>query len=154
MPGDFWEGQNHFSLLVQTTLWLAVLSGDESKAWHGQGTCQVLPCIRSILFLPVLSKPSRMRVFTVDSLLSMGRKAKVGRRSWGFLLFLWNRPEDCCAYGIPLREPLLTSEAQVETLHEEQSQSSSMFWPCFCKNSLQSEWRIDERKPNLFWFHV
>lgn len=103
MPGDFWEGQNHFSLLVQTTLWLAVLSGDESKAWHEQGTWQVLPCMRSILFFSVFSKPSRMRVFTVDSLLSMGRKARVGRRSWGFLLFLCNRPEDCSAYGIPLR---------------------------------------------------
>lgn len=83
MPGDFWVGQKHFSVVVQTTFWLAVLNEDESKAWYGQGTCQVLPHIRSILFLSMFSKPSRMRVFTVDSLLSMGRKARVGRGSWG-----------------------------------------------------------------------
>lgn len=36
----------------------------------------------------MFSKPSRMRIFIVDSHSSMGRKTRVGRRSWGVLLFL------------------------------------------------------------------
>jgi len=42
---------------------ISSVSKGESKDWHIERTCQVLHYIRSILFLPVFSKSSRMKEF-------------------------------------------------------------------------------------------
>lgn len=102
---------------------ISSVSKGESRAWHRQRTRQVLHYIRSVLFLPVFSKCSRMTQFLQWIPTCLRRKDK-GRKEevccFGFFLFL--------LFSFPFSTPPSSLQLQVMQQFSHKTTSNLLFY--------------------------